>query len=844
MVKICSMTEYSKENEDVYINYFNKFKHPLHIFQKFAIEGIVNDNHVLICAPTGSGKSLPAEFAVDYFHSKNKKLIYCSPIKALSNQKYHDFVQKYPNISIGLITGDIKSNPDADILIMTTEILLNKIYQTKSNTQVQNQVSFNMDIINELGCVVFDEIHMINDPHRGHVWEQCIMLLPNHIQIIGLSATLDNPEKFATWIETKNADINNKNVYLSKQQERFVPLTHYSFITATQSIFKTIKDKSIHAEINNIINKPIIIQPSSGKFNDENYFKTNKILTLFNKHNIRIKRQHVLNQVSEYLTKHKMTPAICYVFSKKQLEKCASEITTNLLENDSKIPCIIEQECEMIIRKLSNYNDYLHLPEYIKMVQLLKKGIAIHHAGLLPILREIVELLFAKGYIKLLFATETVAIGLNLPVKTTIFTDINKFDGVSNRMLYPHEYTQSSGRAGRLGLDTVGHVIHLNNLFRNINLTDYKLMLGGKPQILTSKFKISYNLILNFININNSKYINDFINKSMSKNDIQNKLNHIQSQIDTNNTIINTINDRIKLFRTPFDVVKTYVNIQANTQMLSNKKKKDNDKQIKSIIDLHKFIETDSTSYKKYLILNKENELMTNEYNIINLFNTNNISSILNLLTTQNFITNDSINNINNTDTNTENNEMVQLTTKGKISNCFNEIPCLSFANLFNNNVFANLSPIQLVMVFSCFTNINVKDDFKYNNIIDACDDNQVVSIILKTRNEYDKYEKYESQHNLNTGTDYNIHYDLIQYMNEWCKSNTIEDCKIILQKMEQEKEIFLGEFIKAVLKINNISCELEKAAEMTNNIILLEVLQQIPKLTLKYVITNQSLYI
>jgi ATP-dependent RNA helicase HelY len=211
MVKICDY-DYPKQNEETHKKYYDMYSHPLHDFQKWSIEAIVNGNHVLVTAPTGSGKSLPAEFALNYFHSKGKRTIYTSPIKALSNEKFYNFTQKYPHISFGLITGDIKTNPDADVLIMTTEILLNKLYQIKSNNPIkQNSISFEMDIETELGCVVYDEIHMINDESRGHVWEQSIMMLPSHIQMVGLSATLDNPEKFANWLENTGSERNNSN---------------------------------------------------------------------------------------------------------------------------------------------------------------------------------------------------------------------------------------------------------------------------------------------------------------------------------------------------------------------------------------------------------------------------------------------------------------------------------------------------------------------------------------------------------------------------------------------------------------------------------------------------------
>lgn len=835
MVKICSVTNYPSHNDEKYKEHFDKFNYPLHIFQKWAIEGIVEGNHVLACCPTGSGKSLPAEFALDYFHSIGKKTIYCSPIKSLSNQKFNDFTIKYPHISVGIITGDIRNNPDANVLVMTTEILLNKLYQIKSGTPINSSVSFEMDIETELGCVVFDEIHFINDESRGHVWENSIMLLPRHIQMIGLSATLDDPTKFANWLENRGEEnTSNKIVYLTSKKDRAVPLIHYSFITTTQGIFKVVKDKSLKEEITKIINKPFVIQDAKGNFHDEHYLKMNKMLNLFNNKEIRIKKSHVLNQVTKYLTENNMTPSICYIFSIRQIEIYSKEITTNLLEFDSKVPYIAKRECEIILRnKLPNFEEYLHLPEYLTLVSLLEKGIAIHHSKMLPVLREIVEIFFTRGYVKLLFATESVAIGLNFPVKSCIFTDIYKHDGTSLRILQGHEYVQSSGRAGRLGLDTVGHVIHLNNLFGSIDSVTYKKMMNGNPQTLTSKFKISYNLLLNLLDIGDNKIIK-FAGRSMITGDLNKQIEYLSNKMTILTEEFNNIKKCANNLRTPIDVVNQFIDLQSNKQKSVNKKRKDIERQLQQIQENYRFIEQDKLTYVNISLKDNEINLLQLEIDNINSYIKTGVKKVLNLLSEQEFITG----NINiESDF-----EDLTLTLKGKLAAQLRETHCLVFSKLLENNIFDNLSCKQIVSILSIFTNIKVDENVR--DIIPKSNDEEVQQNVNLFTDLYSYYKNKEIEYEINTGFDYNIHYDLLNYVDEWCDCNDIQLCKLLLQKIGEEKGIFLGEFVKSLLKINNISCELEKIAEMTGNMILLSKLKEIPFMTLKYVVTNQSLYV
>ena len=829
MVKVCSH-EYPKTQNDNCEDFFNSYNYPLHDFQKWSIKGIVEGHNVLVTAPTGSGKTLPGEFAINYFHSKGKKTIYTSPIKALSNEKFYNFTQKYPHIKIGLITGDIKTNPDADVLIMTTEILLNKLYQINSSSPTPtSSISFELDIERELGCVVFDEIHMINDESRGHVWEQSIMMLPSHIQIIGLSATLDNPEKFAHWLETKGEreSANGKEVFLTRKQIRAVPLIHYSFITVTNGINKTIKDKQTQEEIRNATNKPFVIQDEKGIFNDIQYKSVNKMLDLFEKNNIRVKRQHVLNKVAEYLVEHEMLPALCYVFSRKQLEKCADEMTTNLLEFDSKVPYTVDRECEQIIRKLPNYEEYLHLPEYVNTVKLLRKGVGIHHAGLMPILREMTELLFARGFIKILFCTETMSVGINLPVKTTIFTDVNKYNGEILRTLYSHEYTQAAGRAGRLGLDAVGNVIHLNNLFRNIDSVNYKLMMNGKPQKLTSKFKISYNLLLNLIDIDDKNLV-QFANKSMVTGDLDNQRDVINRKI----SILNGELDNLKIcsgnLRTPINVLEKFIDLQEKKTTSVNKKRKEIERQIQQINDNYKYVEQDKVTYQKISIKETEIETIQKELENVNKYLDSGIETVLTILKNEKCVEKDD-------------NEL-KLTLKGKVASHLREIHCLVFSELIENGNINDLSGKQLVSLFSCFTNISVQEEYKEH--FPSSDDDTVNKFVEKVTTMYSEYQTRETELGINTGTDCSYHYDLLRYVNEWCVATSVDECKLLLQRMAEEKGIFLGEFVKALLKINNISSEMEKIAEITGNIEFLSKLKEIPGMTLKYVVTNQSLYV
>jgi Mn-dependent DtxR family transcriptional regulator len=353
-------------------------------------------------------------------------------------------------------------------------------------------------------------------------------------------------------------------------------------------------------------------------------------------------------------------------------------------------------------------------------------------------------------------------------------------------------------------------------------------MLKGKPQTLTSKFKISFNLLLNLIDIGDNNFIN-FANKSMIKGDIDKQLNEVEQNIEKLESEHNKMSETIKYLKTPIEIVKEYIECIEKRPNTINKKRKEVDRQIENILDNYKFIESEKNVIIKYNEKQTELRILQKEYNNVKTYIDNNVLAIINLLQSDGFVSEDQ-------------STKYVLTQKGHIATHLREIHCLVFAELFDKEILDDLTSRQLVSIFSCFTNVSVQDELK--SILPNSDNKIVQNMVVKIKEMYDKYQEKELSSRVNTGTDYNIHFDLLNYVIKWCDCDSIEECKFLLQTLENEKDIFLGEFVKALLKINNISSEMEKVAELTGNIQFLSKLREIPTMTLKYVVTNQSLYV
>jgi superfamily II RNA helicase len=851
MVKVCAQ-KYDSENKQMYNVHFDAFPFPLSAFQKYAIEAIIEGHHTLVTAHTGSGKTLPAEFAIRYFTDKRKKVIYTSPIKALSNQKYYEFSQKFPDISIGLFTGDIKTNPEADVLIMTTEILMNTLFNHVHNmkTETATQMTFQMDFANELAAVVFDEVHYINDESRGQVWEKCLMMLPEHVQKIMLSATIDNAKGFAEWCEKIHPD-SKRIVYLSTTNTRVVPLTHYGYMIAGEGNLKTVKNKAIQQELRQNTNKFVVLQNERGLFDPSGHGYANLVAVQKHLRDFRfvLKRKFVLNHLVSQLHEKAMLPAIAFVFSRKHVELCAREITVQLLEDDSKIPYTVQRECEQIVRRLPNGQEYLRLPEYIEVVRLLEKGIGIHHSGMIPILREIVEICISKKYVKVLFATESFAIGLDCPIKTVIFTSLTKFDGNVERLLEPHEYTQMAGRAGRRGIDTVGHVIHCNNLFTIPDRGSYLTILRGRPPELVSKFKVSYDLVLNVIKtVNESKKeiaVQEYVNKSMMALACQEKRKEYMIQLEKDKSQL-----REWTRTTPENICEEYDGLVCMEMKVVNKKRKEVRKKINAIeLEYDKSLQMDLAYWKNRKRLYSEVE--NNEAFIAHLDSNIavTVERVCKILETEKYI--ESIDDDSEKNCNEASGFGWRLTELGTFASHISEInPLLwSYCMVVEWKYLGDFTVRQMIGLLSCTTDIKVSPDIKSD--VPKTEDVFLKTRILEMINIDVDFQKKEleqmGQERVSTSNEYELMYDMIDEAMEWCDCDTEELCKEFIELKLAAKGVSTGDFAKAMLKIATISREMSSLSTLDickNQIEWFHKWSQVEGMVLKYIVTNQSLYV
>ncbi|KAJ2857986.1 ATP-dependent RNA helicase mtr4 [Coemansia erecta] len=443
-------------------------------FQAASVQCIHDGESVLVAAHTSAGKTVVAEYAIAQCLRDKQRVIYTSPIKALSNQKYREFLEEFGDV--GLMTGDVTINPQASCLVMTTEILRSMLYRGS-------------EVMREVAWVVFDEIHYMRDKERGVVWEETIILLPHQVRFVFLSATIPNALQFAEWI----ARTHEQPCHVVYTDFRPTPLQHYLFPHGGDGIHLVVDEKGQFRE-ENFQRAVAALQDAQGQAADDVSSSSSKKDGKNKKGKAKDKSDTY--KIVRMIMARSYHPVIVFSFSKRECEALALQMSRLDFNSDAEKAMVGEVFTNAIA---SLGEDDRALPQIESILPLLKRGIGIHHSGLLPILKEVIEILFQEGLLKCLFATETFSIGLNMPARTVVFTSARKFDGRDFRWVMSGEYIQMSGRAGRRGLDDRGIVILMLDEKMEPNVA--KAMVKGQPDVLNSAFHLSFNMILNLMRV-------------------------------------------------------------------------------------------------------------------------------------------------------------------------------------------------------------------------------------------------------------------------------------------------------------------------------------------------------
>ena len=437
------------------------FPYKLDHFQKEAIKALDSSNSVLLTAPTSSGKTFVAEYAIEKALEESKHLYYTAPIKALCNQKFRDFSNQFGEENVGLLTGDHSIRSDSKVLVMTTEVLRNMLYSSRGAPE-------------DLRYVVLDEIHFLEDPYRGAVWEEIILTLPKNVLIVALSATVSNADELKDWITSVRG-----NIEKITRETRPVPLKGHFF--------------AVEKSRNHQLTRIEILK--NGKPNSRGQIFSNARRGR-GKQNFRRWATPRRSEIVAELKKLEMLPAIYFIFSRKGCDEARDSMvryvgSLNNSEEGKKARKYAEERFALLTEEEKR------ILRVDLLLEGLEKGFASHHAGLLPLFKQTIEELFSLGLLKLVFATETLAVGVNLPARSVVIEKLTKFNGESHELLKPSQFTQLTGRAGRRGIDVEGHSFTCWSPFVPFN--EVADLLTSKEFALISAFTPTYNMLANLL---------------------------------------------------------------------------------------------------------------------------------------------------------------------------------------------------------------------------------------------------------------------------------------------------------------------------------------------------------
>jgi len=773
------------------------FPFPLDKFQEHAIKAIHNEENVLVTAKTGSGKTLVGEYQIYHSLKKGKRIFYTTPIKSLSNQKFYDLKKMFGEKRVGIMTGDIKFNPNADIIIMTTEILRNLLYKKGSATENFGlTASLSLD---NLDAVIFDEVHYINNKERGGVWEESLIMLPKEINLVLLSATIDSADLFASWL----GDLKQKPIHLISTTYRIVPLEHYvlkneellTLMDAKENFYPDTYMKWLEwleiREKNHVQQKKNVAHRRIGGYTDSVVKKDEKPVSFL----------HTMVKTIEMFKSKDMLPCLYFVFSRKGCEDYAAKVSNDLVTNSETA------DIKHIIKfHLHRYKDSLQVSEqYFNLTNLLEKGVAYHHSGLLPMLKEIVEILFTKGLVKVLFATETFAVGLNMPTKTVVFTSYRKYDDeiAGLRMLTTDEYIQMAGRAGRRGKDTRGYVFYLPDRKPEGTLDIKKMMTGSKTK-LQSRLKFEYDFILKTVQSKNLDWV-DLVQKSYYNEQIKRTIKNItqerikyQAQLDT----INLTEEQIAICKKD-QIYKDSIAISTNASKRKMQAEYDAWKETNPVV----------ANYKDYEELKNTLADIDSDLAYYNSFQ-GNVEPYFAVLKDLNYMEQNG-----------------ELTHKGINATEFNEGNSLLLSEMYD--MLTNLNQQDILMMLSCFMDPEEKDPKVLQNLQIP---KNLKELLKNTESYCKRIEDAERMHKISFKP-WTLNYEYIEMLFDMFNGASIGTVCDTYQ-------IFEGNLTRFLLKLLNIVDELKNVASLNKNVTLLEKLEDVRAYDFYKIAIPESLYL
>lgn len=791
---------------------------PLDPFQQHAIAAIAKDENVLVCAKTGSGKTLVGEYQIYHSLQKGKRVFYTTPIKSLSNQKFYDLKHQFCDASVGIMTGDIKFCPDAQIVVMTTEILRNLLYKRGSTTEhLGLTASLSMDSVD---AIIFDECHYINDKDRGKVWEETMILLPSSINMVMLSATLDHPEYLANWL----GELKQKPIHLIETHYRMVPLTHYVLGK---------EDKMLP-----IMDAKELYYPNTYIDWFRAYHGQQKELQTFQQKVVDSRKAgvkggldgkvhsshfvHRLNEVIKMLEEKELLPALFFVLSRKQCESYAAKVEHSLL--DTSDTATVKHIITFHLHR--HMKDLEKIPQYHQIYELLTRGVAFHHSGLLPILKEIIEILFTKGFVKMMFCTETFAVGLNMPTKTVLFAGFKKYDDTmgSMRMLRKDEYFQMAGRAGRRGKDDKGVVIYLPDR-EPIYPDEMETMMKGARPPVESRMDFHYDFLLKTLQSSAPdqplKWL-QLMEQSYWFQQRQKECSDVQAELVSCITKKQSLNltepflsgcvKRIALEQK----IKTTVNAerkQVQRELDSLKNSQMGPKWSKALVDYQTFqtLEKEQQSKEEWL-----SELERHQ---------DGIQPVINFLCQMGYI--------RHTDAHTLTNNDLEL--KGILATEINEGHPILMTELYVDQAFHHLSGDELICVLATFQ--EKKDTEDQPSLPDLRVPYKVKGYIQHLQTMAKEIEEMEHRFGYPVEGYWNTSTVMVEPMWRWMEG---EHASVICT----EYNLFEGNFIRSVLKIANMLDEWLSMATYCQHTEQVEKITEVKARLIRDVIVSDSLYL